>query len=96
MADCLLAIAAHVLQLKLQVGNTLANNLGLRAGVLHILLFIIEPATKVLIFLLKRRHLVEKVLALIFGRRLVPDCLGMLRSKALNPPLEPFPLENQL
>jgi hypothetical protein len=63
-------VAAHILQFQFQVGNTLAGSQGLRVGVLRILLFIIKSATEVLFLLLKRRHLVEKVLTLIFGQRL--------------------------
>jgi hypothetical protein len=87
-------MAVHILQFKLQVGNTLMGSLGLCNGVLRILLLIVKSAAEVLFFLLKFCHLVEKVSTLIFGHRLVLDYFGMLCLKALNPTLEPFPLGN--
>ena len=93
---CLLAVVAHILQLQLQVSNTLAGRLGLHAGVLRIFFFIIKSTIEILFFLLKWHHLLENVSALIFGRRLIPNRLSMLRPKALNPTLKSFPLGNQL
>jgi hypothetical protein len=73
--------------------------LGLHAGALFLYLclsggffLVVESTIDIFFLLLKHRHLIEKVSALVLGRRLNPVRFGMLHLKALNFSLESFPL----
>jgi hypothetical protein len=70
--------------------------MSLRTGFSPILFFISKSATEVLLFLLQCCYLLEEVPTLIFIRLLIPNRLLVLRSKALNPTFESFPLGNKL
>jgi hypothetical protein len=94
---------AHALHLELKLGSTLAGSLDLRAGTFSLclrlsggVLIIIEPTIQIFILFFKHSHLIEKVSALVLGRRLVPNSFGVLHTKALYFALQPFPLETQL
>jgi hypothetical protein len=64
------------------------GSLGLGTGFFRILPFRCKPAAEVLFLSLRRRQLFKQIAAPVFRRRLVSNSLCMLRSEALNPPLE--------
>jgi hypothetical protein len=78
---------------KLGIG---ARILGLRAGLVSILLFRCQPAAEFLFFGLCSRQLIHQVAALVLRDRLVPHSLSVLHPEALNPPLESSPIGSKL
>jgi hypothetical protein len=92
---CLVQIAAQTPVPRLRVGSALegevglgTSSLGLCVGPVRIFLFRRKPVAEVLFFSLRRRQLLQQIAALVFRGRFVSHNLSMLRSEALNPPLE--------
>jgi hypothetical protein len=72
------------------------GSLGLYAGPVHILLFRRQSAAEVLFFSLRHRQLLHQIAALVFRGWFVSHSLSMLRSEALNPPLDSSPFGSKL
>jgi hypothetical protein len=100
---CFVHIAAQTPLPRLRVGGALegeagldTGSLGLGAGFFRVLPFRRKPTAEVLFLSLRRRQLFQQIAALVFRRRLVSHNLRMLRSEALNPPLESPPFGRKL
>jgi hypothetical protein len=96
---CPVNITAQALQPRLRIDSALEGKAGLGAGSLDLgacffraVPLFRKPTTEVLFLRLCLRQLLQQVTAPVLRYRLVSDGLRMLRSEALDPPLESPPL----